>query len=890
MLFLLVTSVLALAFETRTARADGTVYINADGSITPSTAPVSTFDNVTYTLTGNVSQSVVVDRGNIVVDGAGYTVQGSGSGTGLYAESVDNVTIENVTVADFSDGIWLNASSNCVLSDNSVTGNGDMGVYVETSSYDALNGNDVYGNYEGIILDTSNNNTLSDNEAEGNPIVGIYLYYSSNNTLSDNNVTGSLALGGIGVSLTSSPDNTLYGNNVTANCDGIGLSSSGGCVFSQNLISQCAYVSFADDGSTVGDFINWVDPSNLIDGKPIYYIVNQNGLLFDGSTHPSVGYLALVNCTDITAENLTLANTNWEALQLAYSTNCTITQNNIIDNQYGIYLSSSVNNTVSDNNVTAANQYTADGIELDSSFNNTVSLNNVTGQSGGINLDSSSDNALSANRIVQDNGGIGVSGANNTVSGNLISGSTSWGMVLLGTVNSVVSGNTVTQSNGGIDLDDSFEDTVSANNVTGNGGGIGLDYECFNDTVSSNVVSENAYNGIGGGGCSNDTVSFNNVTGNVAAGIMFRSNPGTSFGNIVFGNSVVGNGYGIVLNDLGNDTVYHNSFINNTQQVAISGSEGDTWDEGYPSGGNYWSDYSGTDVYSGPYQNVTGSDGIGDTPYVIDANNTDHYPLMNPYSTGSFSATISPGSTTLIAGRSQLFSSTVSGGTLPYRYQWFINGTPVSGAIDSAWTFTSSSVGSYAVYVNITDSVGAQAASNDANVTVSMGIHDVGVTSVTPTKTVVGQGYSLNTSVTVENPGDYPETFNTTLYANATAVGTITVTNLSYGTVRSIVFAWNTVDIAYGNYTISAYAWPVQNETNTANNNMTGGTVYVGIPGDINGDGTVDIYDAILLAAAYGSTPGSRNWNANADINGDGIVDIYDAIILSGHFGQTVDS
>jgi hypothetical protein len=171
-----------------------------------------------------------------------------------------------------------------------------------------------------------------------------------------------------------------------------------------------------------------------------------------------------------------------------------------------------------------------------------------------------------------------------------------------------------------------------------------------------------------------------------------------------------------------------------------------------------------------------------------------------------------------------------------------------------------------------------------------MGIHDVGVTSVTPTKTVVGQGYSLNTSVTVENPGDYPETFNTTLYANATAVGTITVTNLPYGTVRSIVFAWNTVDIAYGNYTISAYAWPVQNETNTANNNMTGGTVYVGIPGDINGDGTVDIYDAILLAAAYGSTPGSRNWNANADINGDGIVDIYDAIILSGHFGQTVDS
>ena len=55
------------------------------------------------------------------------------------------------------------------------------------------------------------------------------------------------------------------------------------------------------------------------------------------------------------------------------------------------------------------------------------------------------------------------------------------------------------------------------------------------------------------------------------------------------------------------------------------------WDNGYPSGGNYWSDYAGEDLYSGPYQNETGSDGIGDMPYVIDESNTDNYPLMNPY-------------------------------------------------------------------------------------------------------------------------------------------------------------------------------------------------------------------------------------------------------------------
>ena len=56
------------------------------------------------------------------------------------------------------------------------------------------------------------------------------------------------------------------------------------------------------------------------------------------------------------------------------------------------------------------------------------------------------------------------------------------------------------------------------------------------------------------------------------------------------------------------------------------------------------------------------------------------------------------------------------------------------------------------------------------------------------------------------------------------------------------------------------------------------------ILGDINGDGTVDIFDALLLAAAYGSTPQDQRWNPNADLNRDGTVDIFDAIILSTRF------
>ncbi len=86
--------------------------------------------------------------------------------------------------------------------------------------------------------------------------------------------------------------------------------------------------------------------------------------------------------------------------------------------------------------------------------------------------------------------------------------------------------------------------------------------------------------------------------------------------------------YGIYLQNSANNLIYHNNFINNTIQAYVTPNYNNTWDNGYPSGGNYWSDYNGTDSFSGPYQNVAGSDGIGDTPYEINENNTDRYPLV----------------------------------------------------------------------------------------------------------------------------------------------------------------------------------------------------------------------------------------------------------------------
>jgi parallel beta-helix repeat protein len=105
----------------------------------------------------------------------------------------------------------------------------------------------------------------------------------------------------------------------------------------------------------------------------------------------------------------------------------------------------------------------------------------------------------------------------------------------------------------------------------------------------------------------------------------------TSTGNIVKENDFISNRrYGVYITETSDNYVYHNNIINNAVQANESFGT-NYWDNGYPSGGNYWSDYLGVDDFRGPLQDIPGSDGIGDTPYVIDTFYQDDYPLMDPW-------------------------------------------------------------------------------------------------------------------------------------------------------------------------------------------------------------------------------------------------------------------
>ncbi len=280
----------------------------------------------------------------------------------------------------------------------------------------------------------------------------------------------------------------------------------------------------------------------------------------------------------------------------------------------------------------------------------------------------------------------------------------------------------------------------------------------------------------------------------------------SSFNNTVCGNTFWARfGPNVIV-----DNSSGNMFFNNTfnmfyweEQVTVRGDSANVWDVGYPDGGNYWSDYNGTDSYGGVYQNETGSDGIGDTPYVIDENNQDRYPLVT---------------------------------------------------------------------------------------------HNVNVADVALSKTVVGEGHFLNVSVTIENQGDYTETFNTTAYANTTIIDAPIITVLASGNATTLTLSWNTTGVAKGNYMITACAQQVPGERSLADNNFTGGWVTVAMVGDITGpdgrpDGKCDMRDVGLVARHFGQTvpPAPANCDMTGQTTGmsDGKVDMRDLGLTARHFGVT---
>jgi parallel beta-helix repeat protein len=539
MLLALLVGTLNLALRVEKVKASGTIYVRANGTVEPEGTPISTFDNVTYTFAGNINDSIVVERDNIVVDGVGYTLQGPGSGNGIDLSSRSNATIRNTNIKGFSYGILLSGSSNISITENNVTDNSWDGIGLWNSGYNSISGNNIANN------------------------------------------------GGIGIELTGlsgSSNNSIVGNILV------------------------------NDGLRVWDSFGNVVVDNLVNDKPLVYLEGASDVVVEDA-----GQVILVNCNRIRVANLNLSNTN-TGVQLWQTNSATISGNHITNNGYGIELESSSNhNNIIGNYITNNNEY---GIRLimgySSKYNSIVGNYIINNRYG---IESGAENSISGNTVTNNTyDGIRLDySSNSSISGNNITNN-SYGILLYSSSNNSISGNNITANElYGIELSSSANDnSISGNNVTNNGNGLYLD-ESSNNTLSENNVT-NSDQGIWLYYSSDNIVSGNNIAVSNYYGILLHLSSNNTFS----GNSVTNSGYAAIwLSESSDNKIYHNDFLENTLQVSVyMPGYVNLWDDGYPSGGNYWSDYNGTDA---------NHDGIGDTSYVIDAKNTDHYPLTGMF-------------------------------------------------------------------------------------------------------------------------------------------------------------------------------------------------------------------------------------------------------------------
>jgi len=184
--------------------------------------------------------------------------------------------------------------------------------------------------------------------------------------------------------------------------------------------------------------------------------------------------------------------------------------------------------------------------------------------------------------------------------------------------------------------------------------------------------------------------------------------------------------------------------------------------------------------------------------------------------------------TSLVVGIPVNFTSTsydLDGAIISW--EWDLDGNGILDAFTENTTYTYTTEGDYNVTLTVTDNHGLNS-TKTVTLTVFLGVvHDVAITSVTPSATEVVLGKEVTITVVAKNKGSETETFNVTAYYDNTAIGIQSVNNLPSGSNTTLTFTWNTTDVAKGTYTIKAEASVVPDEINTDDNTFVDGTVQV---------------------------------------------------------------
>lgn len=536
---------------------------------------------------GTYYEHVVVDKSVTLVgeDRDRTIIDGAGSGI-IVTIASSNVTISNFTIRNsgkLGRGIsWTeNTLDNVNITGNILTSHGIGITGLSNVSHENfyILGNNISDNLIGVHVEDDNvppkvlGNIIIQNS------IGIQLENVNNTRIVDNIIFNNTQYG---IKANRTFESVFLGNNITMNGVGISLFNSGNVTVGYNLLSKGdthmveEMESFQFIGNTVTNNTNngltIMNATNtVITGNQILSNEKDGLLLTMKQVEPRLGVVMADNVISENGKNGLIANFNFKVEIEGVAMDNIITDNG----EFGVYLQNSAH-ALFENNTISGNGFS--GVFLDHSTNTTLADNTIT------------NNGYSADAISYPY----RSGLYLNMSDNCI----------------VVSNNVSYNRDHGIAIENSYGLNVSGNLISLNMGGIKRmmpgPYE-FLLFPPSNYVSNIIMNNTIG-------IDFENVVGAIIAR------------NIIKNNS-----FGIRLINSSNNMIYHNNFVDNIQQTEVTRLAKNAWDNGVE--GNYWSDYIGVDELRGSNKDQPGSDGLGDTPYVIDANNTDRYPLMGPFNT-----------------------------------------------------------------------------------------------------------------------------------------------------------------------------------------------------------------------------------------------------------------
>jgi len=348
-------------------------------------------------------------------------------------------------------------------------------------------------------------------------------------------------------------------------------------------------------------------------------------------------------------------------------------------------------------------------------------------------------------------------------------------------------------------------DGVNVTGFTIQNGGTGTIGNVFLTEASHCVITENRIRDTriidNCGVLLEGSSSHNVLDGNIIEGNRWGVELENSCNNSLNGNTITNNTVGVhfSLSSSRNNEFYHNNFSNLRQVENRSSGNANVWDDGYPSGGNYWSGYTVSDGFSGPSQDALGSDGIGDLPYSIDGDNFDRYPLMKPYA----------------------------------------------------------------------------------------GLVDLGIAELEALPQVVRQGLNATVTCRVVNYGIESLLFNASLEVNGTPLASFTDVPVEGRNSIILGCTWNTSSVDTGNYTVIVEVSRLENESDLADNiRSLIVAVISNLTGDINGDSIVDMKDVSYVSRRFLCLRGDPLWDSVADINSDGKINMMDIGITARHLGE----